>query len=190
VHVVPAAIAIGVDQTPEAQRWNEESPARQNHAPSFLQAPNCAPEVVVISLDAGTPADPTDGAAAEAELAGIGETTAVDVASDAGDAAPVAKTPAEAVVDAPDAKGAEDIAEELKPDGAGMPAGAKPVEGVLAVTPITEPHPGGTVFKLTLMIPFTTDVSESEYKISSPSTVIYPLLTSSMLTIKIAGKVL
>jgi hypothetical protein len=191
VHVVPAAIAIGVDQTPEAQRWNEEPPARQNHAPSFVQAPNCAPEVVVISLDAGTPADPTDGAAAGAELAGIGETTAVDVASGAGDAAPVAKTPAEAVVDAPDAKpGAEDVAEELEPDGAGVPAGAEPVEGVPAVTPATEPHPGGTVFKLTPMVPFTTDVPGSGYKVSSPSTVVHPLLTPSMLAMNIAGKVL
>ena len=39
VQVVPAAIAVGVDQTPEAQRWNEEPSAKQNQAPSFVQAP-------------------------------------------------------------------------------------------------------------------------------------------------------
>lgn len=156
VHDVPAAIAMGVDQTPEAQRWNEEPPARQNHAPSFAQAPDCAPEVVVAPLDAGTSADATEDAAAGVELAGIGETTAVDVARGAADAVPVAKTPAEAVVDAPDAKpGAEDAAEGIELDSAGVAAGAEPVEGVPALAAATEPHPGGTGLKLTLMVPFT-----------------------------------
>ena len=40
VQVVPAAIAMGVDQTPEAQRWNEELPVKQNQAPSFMQGPD------------------------------------------------------------------------------------------------------------------------------------------------------
>ena len=40
VQVVPAAIAMGVDQTPEAQRWNEEPPAKQYQAPSFVQGPD------------------------------------------------------------------------------------------------------------------------------------------------------
>jgi len=117
VHVVPAAIAIIVDQTPETQRWNEAPPGRQNHAPSFLQATNWALEAVVVSLDAGTPADPTDDAAAGAR---IGGTTAVDAANSAGVAASVVKTPVEAVVDAPAAKlGVDDVTEEFEPDGAG-----------------------------------------------------------------------
>jgi hypothetical protein len=135
VYVVPAAIAMGIDRTPEAQRWNEEPPARQNHAPSFVQATNHALEVAVVPLDVGAPVDPIDDVVAGAELVGIGEATAVDVASSAGDAIPVAKTPAEAVVDAPAAKlDAEDVAEELEPDGAGVAAEAESVEGVPAVT--------------------------------------------------------
>jgi hypothetical protein len=190
VHVVPAAIDMGVDQTPEAQRWNEEPPARQIHAPSFIQATNCALEVVVVPPDAGTLADPTNDATARAELARIGETTAVDVASSAGDAGPVAKTLAEAVVDASVAKlDVEDVAEELEPDGAGVAAGAEPVEGVPAAAAKTEPHPGGTVFNLTPMVPFTTDIPGSGYKVSSPSAVVHPLLTSSILATNMAGKV-
>jgi hypothetical protein len=158
VHVVPAAIAMGVDQTPEAQRWNEEPPARQNHAPSFLQATNWALEVVVVPPGAGTPADPTDDAAA--------------------------------VVDAPAVKlGAEDVAEEFEPDGAGVATRAEPVEGVPAATAEAEPHPGGTVFNLTPIVPFTTDIPGSGYNVSSPSTVVHPLLTLSILAINIAGKV-
>ena len=60
VHVVPAAIATGVDKTPEAHCWNEEPPARQNHVPS-MQAANCAS---VVPFD---------------------ETAAVDVAGTVGD---------------------------------------------------------------------------------------------------------
>lgn len=172
---------MGVDQTPEAQRWNEEPPARQNHAPSFVQAPDCAPEVVVVPLDAGTPADATEDAAAGEKVAGIGETTAVEVASGAADAVPVAKTPAEAVVDA---------AEGLEPDGTGVAAGAEPVEGVPAVTAATEPQPGGTVFRLTPMVPFTTDAPGSGYRVSSPSTVMHPLSTPLRLATNIAGKAL
>jgi hypothetical protein len=84
VHVVPAAIDIGVDQTPEAQRWNDEPPVRQIHAPSFVQATNCALEIMVVPPDAGTLADRINDATARAELARIGETTAVDVISSAG----------------------------------------------------------------------------------------------------------
>jgi hypothetical protein len=40
VQVVPAAIAMGADQTPEAQRWNEEPSAEQYQAPSFVQGPD------------------------------------------------------------------------------------------------------------------------------------------------------
>jgi hypothetical protein len=40
VQVVPAAIAMGADHTPEAQRWNEEPPAKQYQAPSFVQGPD------------------------------------------------------------------------------------------------------------------------------------------------------
>jgi hypothetical protein len=156
-----------------------------------MQAPNYAPVIIVISLNAGTPADPTNSTAAGAELARIGETTAVNIISNTGDATPVAKTPAENIVDAPDAKpGAEDVAEELKSNGAGVPAGAEPIEGVSAVTPATKPHPGGTVFKLILIVPFTTDVPKSGYKVSSPSTIIYSLLIPSILAINITGKIL
>jgi hypothetical protein len=156
-----------------------------------VQAPNYVFKVVVISLNAGTPVDPIDGAAAGAELAKISEITAINVVSGVGDTAPVVKTPTEAVVDAPDAKpGAEVVVKELEPDGAGVPAEAEPVEGVPAVTPATEPHPGGTVFKLTLMVPFTTDVPGSGYKVSSPSIIVHPLLIPSMLAINITGKVL
>jgi hypothetical protein len=100
-----------------------------------VQATNYALEVAMVPLDAGAPADPIDDVAAGAELVGIGEATAVDVASSAEDATPVAKTPAEAVVDAPAAKlDAEDVAEELESDGAGVAAEAESVEGVPAVT--------------------------------------------------------
>jgi hypothetical protein len=40
VQVVPAAIAMGVDQTPEAQRWNEEPSDKQNQSPSSVQGPD------------------------------------------------------------------------------------------------------------------------------------------------------
>jgi hypothetical protein len=193
VHVVPAAIAIGVDQTPEAQRWNEEPLARQNHAPSFVQAPDCVPEDVVLPLESGTPADETDDAATGTELTGIGETKAVDVAvaSGAADVAPVAKTPAEVVVGTPGAKpGAEDAVKGLEPNGADVVAGVEPAEGVPAVTAAAEPHPAGTAFRLTPMVPFTTDAPGSGYRESSPSTVMHPLLTPARLATNIAGKVL
>jgi hypothetical protein len=172
VHVVPAAIAIGADQTPEAQRWNEEPLARQNHAPSFVQAPDCAPEDVVLPVESGKSEDETDDAAAGTELTGIGETTAVDVtvASGAVDVVSVAKTPAEA--------------------GADVAEGVEPVEGVPAVTAATEPHPAGGGFRLTPMLPFSTDAPGSGYKVSTPSTVVHPLLTPARLATNIAGKVL
>jgi hypothetical protein len=193
VHVVPAAIAIGVDQTPEAQRWNEEPLARQNHAPSFVQAPDCAPEDVVLPVESGKSVDKTDDAVAGTELTGIGETMAVDVAvaSVAVDVASVAKTPAEAVVGAPDAKpGAEDAVKGLELNGADVVAAVEPVEEVPAVTAATEPHPAGGGFRLTPMEPFSTDAPGSGYKVSTPSTVVHPLLTPARLATNIAGKVL
>ena len=156
VQLVPAAMAIGVDHAPEAQRWNEEPPDRQNHAPSLVQAPDCAPEVVVVPLAAGAPAEATDDAAAGVELAGMGETTAVDVASGAADAVPVAKTPAEAAVDVPDAKpDREDAAEELKPDGADVAAGA--ADDAVPEAPPAAAAQAGAGCRLTLIAPFTTD---------------------------------
>lgn len=141
VQVVPAAIAIGVDQMPEAQRWNEEPPARQNQAPSFVQAPDCAPAIVVVPLVAGTPAVATEGAAAGAELAGIGETMAVVVPMGAADAVPVAKTPGEAADDEPKlTPGAVEAAAGLEPDGVELAAGAEPAEGVPAATAAAELH--------------------------------------------------
>jgi len=110
---------MGVDQTPEAQRWNEEPPTRQSHAPSFMQAPNCAPEVVVVPLDAGTLAD--------------------------------AKTPAEAAVDAPDAKPAA----ELALDGADVAVGAAG-DGVSGAPPAATAQ-GGAGCRLVLIVPFTTE---------------------------------
>jgi hypothetical protein len=96
---------------------------------------NYALEVAVVPLDVGAPIDPIDDVVAGAELVGIGEATVVDVASSVGGATPVAKTPAEAVVDAPAAElDAEDVAEEVEPDGAGVVVEAEPVEGVPAVT--------------------------------------------------------
>lgn len=143
---------MGADQTPEAQRWNEEPPARQNHAPSFVQAPDCAPEVVVVPLDAGTPADATEDAAAGEKVAGIGETTAVEVASGAADAVPVAKTPAEAAVEAPDVTPA---AAELELNGADVAAGAAG-EGDPAAPPAATAQ-GGAGCRLVLIVPFTTE---------------------------------
>jgi len=40
VQAVPAAMAIGADHAPEAQRWNEEPSAEQYHSPSSVQAPD------------------------------------------------------------------------------------------------------------------------------------------------------
>ena len=62
--------------------------------------------VVVVPLASGASVDATEEAAGGAELAGIGETTAVDVANVGAEEAPVAKTPGEP------AEGAEAGAEE------------------------------------------------------------------------------
>jgi len=189
VQVVPAAIDIGVDQTPEAQRWKEEPPAKQNQAPSFVQAPDCAPDVVVVPLGAGTPADATDEAAAGAALAGIGETMAVDVASGAADAVPVAKTPGEAVEDEPTPKpGAEDAAEGLEPGGADVAEGAVPGEGVPGEAAAAAPQ--GGVLRKVPMVPFTTEEPGSGYRTSWPSIVVQPLSTPTRFATNIAGKVL
>ena len=114
VQDVPAAMAIEVDQTPEAQRWKEEPSAEQYHSPSSVQGPDCAPVVVVDPLGAGAPADATEAAAGAPLAAGIGETTAVDVATGAADAVPVAKTPGEPE-EAPEA-GADEVAGTPKPE--------------------------------------------------------------------------
>jgi hypothetical protein len=145
---------------------------------------------MVVPSNAETPADSTNNAIARAELARIGEITAVDVISSAGDAGSVVKALAEAVMDTSVAKlGVEDVAKELKPDGVGIAAGAEPVEGVSAATTETKSYLGGTVFNLIPMVPFTTDIPESGYKVLSPSAVMYPLLTSSILATNIAEKV-
>lgn len=106
VQLVPAAIGITGDHMPEAQRWYEEPSAEQDHSPSSVHAPDCAPVVVPDPLEpdplepdapplaAGKEALLADVAAAEL-AAGIGETMAVVVASEAEvPAAPDAKTPA------------------------------------------------------------------------------------------------
>ena len=157
VQVVPAAIAIGADQTPEAQRWNEEPFAEQYQAPSFVQGPDCAPVVVLVPLGAGTPADATEEAAAGAWLAGTGETTAVDVAAEAADAVPVAKTPGEAAEDAPEPKpGAEEAPGGLTPTADEVAAGAEADDGVPGEAAAAAPQGGGGC-RFVPIDPFSTE---------------------------------
>jgi hypothetical protein len=145
----------------------------------------------VILFNAETSVNPTDDTAAEVKLTKISETTTINVISDTGNAAPVIKTPAEAVVNALDAKpGAENMTEELKSDSAGVPAEAEPIKEISVIISATEPHSGETVFKLILIILFTTDVPRSKYKVSSFSIIMYPLLIPSILAINIIGKML
>lgn len=187
VQVVPAAIAIGADQTPEAQRWKEEPSAEQYHSPSSVQAPDCAPVVVVLPLgaaDAADVADATGDAASGVWLAGIGETTAVEVATGAADEVPVAKTPAESVEDGAEPEpGAEETAEGLVSDGVDVAAETEPDEGVPGATAAQEGY-----CRLTLMLPFVTEEPGSGNKTSTPSTVVQPLLTPARLATNIAGK--
>lgn len=127
--------------------------------------------VVVVPLAPGAPADATEEAAAGAELAGIGETTAVDVASGGAEEAPVAKTPGEPAEDAPEA-GAEEVAggSEPKPDEAGadetagglaptpedVAAGAELAEGVPGAAAAAALQAGGGC-RLVPIFPFTTE---------------------------------
>jgi hypothetical protein len=125
--------------------------------------------VVVVPLAPGAPADATEEAAAGIELAGIGETTAVDVASGGAEEAPVAKTPGEPAEDAP-AAGVEEVAEgsEPNPDEAGADetaGGLVPTpEDVAAGATLAEGDPGaaaaatlqgGGNFRLVPIVPFT-----------------------------------
>jgi hypothetical protein len=125
--------------------------------------------VVVVPLAPGAPADVTEEAAAGAELAGMGETTAVDVASGGAEEAPVAKTPGEPAEDAPEA-GVEEAAEGLepKPDEAGadetagglaltpedVAAGAKLAEGAPGAAAAAALQAGGNC-RLVPIVPFT-----------------------------------
>ena len=115
--------------------------------------------VVVVPLAAGAPVDATEEAAAGgAELAGSGETTAVDVASGGAEEAPVAKTPGEPAEEAPEA-GAEEVAGGLVPasDDVGDAAGeVLTEEGLPGATSATPPQTtcGG---KLVSIVPLTTE---------------------------------
>lgn len=124
--------------------------------------------VVVVPLAPGAAADATEEAAAGAELAGIGETTAVDVANGGADEAPVAKTSGEPVEDAPEA-GVEEAAEgsEPNPDEAGadetaglvptpedVAAGAELAEGVPEAAGAAALQAGGNC-RLVPIVPFT-----------------------------------
>ena len=167
VQDVPAAMAIDVDQTPEAQRWKEEPSAEQHHAPSSVQGPDCTP--VVDPLGAGAPADATEEAAFGAPLAaGIGETSAVDVATGAADAVPVAKTPGEPDEDASGATaeevpmpkpGAEEAPDGLTPAADEVTAGAEADEGLPEGLPEGAPVAAaqGGRLGLTPMAPFSTE---------------------------------
>jgi hypothetical protein len=187
VQVVPAAIAIDVDQTPEAQRWNEEPSAEQNHSPSSVQGPDCAPAVGVVPLGAGAPADAAEEAAAGAWLAGIGETTAVDVATGAADEAPVAKTPGEPAEDGAEPRpGADEAEGELPPTPDEVAAGAGPDDGVPAAPPAAAAQAGAGC-RLVLMAPFWTEEPGSGYRVSSPS-IVMQSLTLWRLATNIAGK--
>jgi hypothetical protein len=125
--------------------------------------------VVVEPLGSGAPADATEEAAAGAELAGIGETTAVDVACGGAEEAPVAKTPGEPAEDVPEAgieeaagglepnpdeAGADDIAGELAPTLEDVTAGAGLDEGVPGAAAATELQGGGNCI-LVPIVPFT-----------------------------------
>jgi len=130
--------------------------------------------VVVVPLAPGAPADATEEAAAGVELAGIGETTAVDVASGDAEEAPVAKTPGEPAEDAPET-GAEEATGGLEPnpDEAvvdGTAGGLVPTPGdvgdTTAEVPTEEGLPGATAAappqttcggKLTPIVPLTTE---------------------------------
>jgi hypothetical protein len=145
--------------------------------------------VVVVPLGAGTPADATEDAAAGAELAGSGETTAVDVASGAADEAPVAKTPGEPAEDDPEA-GVEEVADGGLPTPDDVDAAAGEVltdEGLPGATAAALPQVGG-VTRLTPIVPIWTELPGSGYNVSWPSTVLQPLSTLAMLAKNIAGK--
>ena len=172
VQVVPWAMAMEADHVPEAHRMKEVPPAEQYHVPSGVQAAPATGEPLLVPLATGTAAeaDAAEGAAPPEpdpadEAAGIGETTAVDVAARAeADAppAPEAKTPP------PLADGAAAEAEPAEPAAADVAAGEAPE----AELPDEEPpddvllppdevevsppvHPVGGP-KLTPMLPFWT----------------------------------
>ena len=122
--------------------------------------------VVVVPLAPGAPADATEEAAAGAELAGIGETTAVDVASGGAEEAPVAKTPGEPAEDA--AEGLEPNPDEAVVDGTagglvptpgdvGDATGEVPTEEALPGTTAASPPQTACGGKLTPMVPLTTE---------------------------------
>jgi hypothetical protein len=143
----------------------------------------------VAPLAAGAPADATEEAAAGAELAGIGETTAVDVASGGAEEAPVAKTPGEPAEDAPEA-GVEEGAGGLTPTPDDVGAAAREVpadEGLPGATAAALPQVGGAT-RSTPIFPFWTELPGSGYNVSWPSTVVQPLSTLAMLAKNIAGK--
>jgi len=145
--------------------------------------------VVVVPLGAGTPADATEEAAGGAELAGSGETTAVDVASGGAEEAPVAKTPGEPAEDDPEA-GAEEVAGGLMPTPDDVDAAAGEAltdEGLPGATAAALPQPGG-VTRLTPIVPISTELPGSGYNVSWPSTVTQPLSTLAMLAKNMAGK--
>src|SRR5947209_3622539 len=140
-------------------------------------------------LGPGVPADATEEAAGGAELAGIGETTALDVASGGAEEAPVAKTPGEPAEDAPEA-GAEEVAggPSPTPEDVGGASEEAPIdEGPPGATAAAVPQVGG-VTRLTPILPIWTELPGSGYDMSWPSTVLQPLSTLAMLAKNIAGK--
>ena len=114
--------------------------------------------VVVVPLAAGAPADATEEAAGGAELAGSGETTAVDVASGGAEEAPVANTPGEPAEGDPEA-GAEEVAGGLVPasDNVGDAAGEVLTEEGLPGATSAAPPQTGCGGKLVLIFPLTTE---------------------------------
>lgn len=112
MQVVPAAICIETDQTPEAHRWYEFPSAAQAHSPSGVQAAPATTAPVVVLDDEGTDgaAEATEGGddgateAGDDGATGTGDTVSVAAAGeDETGAVPVAKPVADdpAAVEAP-----------------------------------------------------------------------------------------
>ena len=203
VQVVPAAIGRAADQEPAAQRWKESPFAAQYQRVSSVHGPDIMPLAEVMPDEAGGAAEAVaaDGAAppepepVPAEgAAGIGETTAVEVA--AGDPADEAPPAPEAKTPPPLADGA---AAEAEPAAAEVAAGEaaeaelpdeEPPDDVLLppdeveVSPPVQPVGGP---KLTPMLPFWTLDPGFGYWVSTPSVVAQPLETPARLATKRAG---